>query len=396
MPVPIEQINSTTWRAPIGDDYAEFGNLDAPTFEPHILLPKWNRERQVKVMPHGIMAGEVEIEVEEDKVKSKYKFEIGGVEEEIETEFYVMPPTEQFERGIAELDIVLPRRPNDNRIILDIEAEGVDFWHQPPLTPEEIAEEAVRPDNIVNSYALYDKVKRDHAIGGINYKCGKLFHIPRPRPIDAIGNWCWADLLIENGRQIITIPWDFLNNAVYPIRHIAGDTFGDTDGAGTGISIELITKGSWWTCPAAGSATMVSVQTEQTLAFHEVKCAVYAYVADNDAGALLRETEKKDLLHLKAYDDFNLAAPLAVAAATKYFLMGWGESAAGNNWMWYDAGAAKGITKDLFADPNGFPNPMAGEAGVNRAFAIYCTYAPTVAGGGGAGGLAAAAGVLLT
>lgn len=362
----IEQVNGTTFRAPIGDDWVEIGNIDASKFEPHIMLPWWNGERKVKVMPHGVMAGEVELEVEADKIKSKYKLEIGGVEQEIETEFYVRPPTEQFESGIAELDIILPRRPNDNRIILDIEAEGVDFFHQPPLTPEEIAEGVVRPDNIVNSYAVYDKVKRDHAIGETNYMCGKLFHLPRPRPVDALGNWCWADLLIENGKQIVTIPWDFLNNAVYPIRHVAGDTFGKTAIGGTSGSMtadRMRWPGITHT-PGAGTGTSMSVYCEDS--GEDVKMSLYK---NSDLTFVMGtvEVEPADAPAWKTGNFTSNPALLAIA----YQLVFWQGH---QTWFWWDD---TGVDYQYRVEAYGgaWPDPVGWTTSTShRYFSLYCTY----------------------
>lgn len=370
----LEQINDTTFRVPLGDDWVEIGNLDATNFEPHIMLSRWNRERKVKVMPHGVM-GEVEIEVEADKIKSKYKLEIGGVEQEIETEFYVRPPTEQFEGGIAELDIILPTKPNDNRIILDIEAEGVNFFHQPPLTPEEIAEGTERPDNIVNSYALYDKVKRDHAIGGINYMCGKLFHIPRPRPVDALGNWCWADLLIENGKQIITIPWDFLNNAVYPIRHAAGDTFGKTDqGALTRVLTGVI-QGPVASPASNGTGVNIGAWISNSQLDKNVKCALYDTSGNMIANGA---TEEKAVV---AGDNQNLtfdflAAPTLQSAAT-YWIFAWGEGNIGDLYLYYDEGGEPGGNRWKSLGYDGWPDPLEGTGESSFLRSVYCTYTPT-------------------
>jgi hypothetical protein len=49
-----------------------------------------------------------------------------------------------------------------------------------------------------------------------------------PEIIDAVGNKVKGELHIENGILSVTIPQDFLDTAVYPVRHAAGLTFGFT------------------------------------------------------------------------------------------------------------------------------------------------------------------------
>lgn len=82
-----------------------------------------------------------------------------------------------------------------------------------------------RPLNIDGSYAVYHKTKRNN-----QYKVGKAFHIPRPKAIDADGNWVWIDLEIKDGVYTETVPQAFLDTAKYPVKCNA--TFGfETKGA---------------------------------------------------------------------------------------------------------------------------------------------------------------------
>src|SRR5690606_132791 len=86
------------------------------------------------------------------------------------------------------------------------------------------------PENVKGSYAVYHVSKKNHIKGKKNYGSGKAFHIFRPKVHDAEGNETWADLLIENGELIITVPQEFLDKAIYPI--IIDPTFGeDSQGA---------------------------------------------------------------------------------------------------------------------------------------------------------------------
>jgi len=88
-----------------------------------------------------------------------------------------------------------------------------------------------RPENVAGSYAVYHDMKMSFHKSqerAEKYKVGKAFHIYRPKIIDSEGKWVWEGLNIdiEKGEIIITIPQDFLDNAVYPISS-RGVEFGE-------------------------------------------------------------------------------------------------------------------------------------------------------------------------
>jgi len=129
-----------------------------------------------------------------------------------------------------EFEVVLKERPTSNVLSFSIQTKGLVFWYQPELTKEEIARGAIRPDNVVGSYAVYHATRRGDfsKCGGENYQAGKAFHIYRPHATDAAGNRVWCDLNIDvpTGLMTITIPQNFLARAVYPI--VVDPTFGRT------------------------------------------------------------------------------------------------------------------------------------------------------------------------
>jgi hypothetical protein len=93
-----------------------------------------------------------------------------------------------MEDGGFEIEIVLDEAPASNVFEFQIEgAEDLDFFYQPPLSDEEIAEGAVRPENVIGSYAVYHKAKANHRVGNTSYSTGRAFHIYRPKAIDANG-----------------------------------------------------------------------------------------------------------------------------------------------------------------------------------------------------------------
>lgn len=133
--------------------------------------------------------------------------------------------------GGFKVDILLNEKPDTNRFCYQIEgAENYDFFYQPPLTQEEIAEGASRPPEIVGSYAVYHKTLKNHEIGRENYATGKVMHIPRPQvwSMSDVDTKVWADMGYEDGQLCVTVPQDFLNGADYPVR--VDPTFGYTTG----------------------------------------------------------------------------------------------------------------------------------------------------------------------
>jgi len=125
--------------------------------------------------------------------------------------------------GVFEIDILLDAPPISNEFTYKIISKNLDFHYQPAPTQEEIdLYDYYLPENAIGSYAVYHSSKMNnyiHADGTeTNYGTGKAFHIFRPKAIDANGDWVWCELLIEKDKRlVVTVPQDFLDNAVYPV-----------------------------------------------------------------------------------------------------------------------------------------------------------------------------------
>lgn len=182
-------------------------------------------------------------------LSKKFEYTVGDVTAFIEPKENT---TDQFD-----IDFILASKPVTNVFKYRIEGwEQFDFFYQSELTPEEIADGVVRPDNVIGSYAVYHKLKKDNRIGSTNYATGKVAHIYRPKAIDALGNEVWAELNfstkeiptteldVENnlvtststvGFLTVTVPQKFLNTATYPVT--VDPTFGYEVVGGSGLAI---------------------------------------------------------------------------------------------------------------------------------------------------------------
>jgi len=114
-----------------------------------------------------------------------------------------------------EFYIDLISKPATNQLRFSLETKNIVVFKQPELTPEEIADGAFRPDNVINSYAVYHSAKNNN-----EYQTGKILHLYRPKATDANSNsvWCDQDINVPVRTKVITIPQSFLDTAVYPVR----------------------------------------------------------------------------------------------------------------------------------------------------------------------------------
>ena len=228
----------------------EIGDSKDPDFKPQYKIMRWDNE--VNFSMRAEEDATATTEVVGDVVKYKAK--------DYEVHQYEKP--EVGEDGGFEFEWVLPKKPTTNVLTATIQTKGLDFFYQPELTQQEIDDGAERPENVVGSYAVYHKTKRDNRFEedkritgadlaqglsegwvkqdkGKTYvlnqdiKTGKVFHIYRPKAIDNNGVETWCELNIDEvqGKLTVTTPQDFLDNATYPVR--VDPTFGYTTVGGT-------------------------------------------------------------------------------------------------------------------------------------------------------------------
>lgn len=202
----------------------EIGDALQPDFKPQFKIKRWDNEVNFSMRAEEDPTATVV--VEDDKVKYKAK--------DYEVHQYEKP--EAGEDGGFEFEWVLPKKPVSNVLTSTIQTKELNFFYQPELTQEEIDEGTERPENVVGSYAVYHKTKKNNKVGSKAYKTGKAFHIYRPEAVDADGvkTWCELDIDEQVGTLKVTVPQEYLDGAKYPV--VVDPTFGYTSfGAGSSL-----------------------------------------------------------------------------------------------------------------------------------------------------------------
>jgi len=215
---------------------------------PEIVLKKWNEE-----MSFSVRYDDISNDVAEVKNGNLVRWK--GEDGTKEVHAYSLPASEEMADGGFEIEVVLTEKPDSNVFVFPLKGyENLDFFYQPRLNEEIFSEsdgvlcddnECIgqggsmfieRPENIIGSYAVYHKEKKDHVLGDINYGTGKVLHIYRPKVVDADGKEIWAELMYVEGQLSVTVPDEFLENASYPV--VVDPTFGytGTGGSATGYA----------------------------------------------------------------------------------------------------------------------------------------------------------------
>lgn len=227
-----------------------------------------------------------------------------------------------------DIDFTLHAKPETNVFEYKIEgAEEFEFRYQ---TDEFCASEGITcPDNVRRSYALYHTAKADHILGSTNYATGKIFHIYRPKAIDATGAEVWAELSYSEGVLSVTVPEKWLETAAYPV--VVDPTFGYTL---CGASISTLASATSDTSTRVGFATTTSVTgtldslhaclSTNTAATEMADTTIFLNVenAGADSHVQVAAIETLDLLFPKAASPaiFNFTAASESITPTTYVL----------------------------------------------------------------------------
>lgn len=225
-----------------------------------VILGRWNDEVSLSI-DFGILG---------NASHSGSTNEITFTNPTLDVVVYALSPDEQNDSGGLEYEVVLKQLPPTNEIVFQLQGyENFDFFYQPELTQQEIDGGNSRPDNVIGSYAVYHKAKRDYILGNTNYATGKAFHIYRPKLIDDNGVESWATMSFNdsNGELTITADQAFLDNAAYPV--IVDPTFGYTTEGGSvatyshGTTADL--AGSRQTSTQSGTVDSITIYIRQSV-----------------------------------------------------------------------------------------------------------------------------------
>ncbi len=378
--MPITKLTDTTYKVDLlGGDKVEVGDKDLTEFKPHVKFNRWDGEGFIKL---GLPTGKTgEPVIDGNTIK--------WIEPDLEADFYPIETRivivknkdgedvefKQCERGGFEFEVILKKKPLTNKIVLDMETQGLVFHYQPPLTQEEIEKGCIRPDNVVGSYAVYHSAKskfHSNTDDAEKYKCGKAFHIYRPKITDAEGNWIWGAFdrdAVEVKQLIITIDQEWLDNAHYPI--VIDPTFGYTDeGASSGAYSGNDIYGSLHTAPANGIANSISAYGTR----HYDNRYIKGVIADHNDLTILADgvsdvSESYWGISTK-WLTAEYSSSTALVASHEYVL---GIIVSGSFYLRYDSGDTDQGHYDTSND-YGTPTDPTDAQHNNNIYSIYCTY----------------------
>ena len=170
--------------------------------------------------------------------------------------------------GRFKWDIEFVTKPDSNVFKWEMKhSKELNFFYQRELTQSEIDEGLKITDGLVGSYSVYCS-KRNN-----KYKIGKLCDIHKPICIDSSGRKIDADLVIDKGNIIITIPQEYIDTAVYPMTLDPTIGFSGTPNTYANTSnVSYVTTGS-----SSGSMTASSDGTCNTM---------YVYVRTSFTGSI--------------------------------------------------------------------------------------------------------------
>lgn len=374
------QIRDNTFIRAAKDDprdriAVEIGDEKQPsTFYPQVKLKRWDNEINLSVRLKDDDYDTPTIQTSQDKIK--------WISGKREAHFYEIGASQDHPEGGYEFEVVLKEKPAINVVEFSIQTKGLEFLYQPALTPEEIERGCARPENVVGSYAAYYKDCPANYEGGKLYRVGKAFHIYRPKIEDAKGNWTWGELRVdeEQGTLAVTIPWEFLDEAVYPVRHAAGLTFGYTSKGSGNITLGSdVLRGSVFT-GAAGTASKISFfgySANGTVSFKGVLVeATGLTIVSNGVGGAVSATAGDDT-DTPRDSTFSTGPTLT---AQDYLLAVVGNSS--NTGLYFETtgGTGKYDGSNSYSSPT---DPTDASTNAGYKYSIYCTYttgpsAPTV------------------
>jgi len=366
----IKQLNDTTYKVILKDDWKdrveiEIGDSKQPDFKPQVKIERWDNEANFSVRMSDLDGG----------VAKQQGERINYQKGDIEIDFFETENAFKF-------DYIIKKKPQINKLIFSIQSKNVDFFYQPELTQKEIDDGCLRPENVVGSYAVYMTNPGTNWVGGKEYKVGKVAHIYRPHLYDSNGLEAWGNLHIENGIYEVTIPQDFLDKAVFPIK--SNDTFGYESVGGSDLGLTddraymFVGDHSLPGYDGTVSDINVYIRNGSGTRNHCIKGVLF----DSDSGNIItngigNEQCTGSGTYVKLTSTFS-------TNPTIYSATGYGPGIVPNEdgaymLMAYDD---SGSNESIYDVSNNYASPqnMGGRYADNKKYSIYATYAPAATG----------------
>ena len=286
--------------------------------------------------------------------------------------------------GSYEWEVVLASVPPANSLTLDLRRQNVELLYQPALTAQEIADGHVRPDRVVGSYAVYHTQKNNHKQGEVNYECGKIGHIYRPRVTDNLGNTIWGEWNTDaetSGELTLTIDAAWLAAAAYPVT--IDPTFGYTSvgasfqGCGNGTIAYGNSNATYqYTASSGDTATLLTVYGDKAFGTPTGTLAIYDVSGLDPNNQLVTGAVTPPASPGWASTS---ALSTGLVASTVYTVC-W-VTTSNSNWNIYlDTGGAQEASRDTVDTTFVLNDPWTEDASFNtQRFSMYATY---TAGGG--------------
>ena len=376
----IEQVKQTEYDTLLNECRIKIGGTDEK-FVPNINASKWGDEAWVNIN-RPIMPTHTD----------ELVFEAGRIELITGNErhrFFEIDDKLEYEIAYAD-------RPLD-KIEFDLAlSEGLSFWEQKTLLEEWRAEQASnpgnpnnltweqyqqaarRPENVINSHAIYYN-KRNN-----KYKNGKWGHIYRISLQDANGNWTWAESSVipvdrTHAKLLVAMPVKFLDNAHYPVT--LDPILGNNVQGASNWGYNNIKDTIWDVTDGSGGAiNTYYCQLESVAANTDVKMGVYdceqvAY--DPKDEALLEQA----LIQNVSIGENSVAGGSTVLSASTYYNIAWIPESSDTD-VYYDSDGNCGYYTSGRTYGDELSNPYSGSSTIhNRHYTIWVDY------GGGGGGI---------
>lgn len=371
---------NNAFRAKVKDNpkdlvVAEIGDTKDADFKPQMKICRWGdteNDNEVNVSLRLVHDEKTPIVTAEDG-KIKWKGD------KVEAHFYDFTNTDHPE-GASEFEVILKKKPKTNVVSFTIQTKGLDFFYQPPLTQAEIDQGSFRPENVIDSYAVYYKDGKSgdfSQLGGKNYKIGKAFHIYRIKATDSNGVPVWGKQNIDVNKKLYTIeiPQEFLDSAVYPVTidpNFGYESVGASE-SGNGPNATGVSHGPLFIPASSGTVSSVFLYLKSAGTTSATKACLYSN-SSNAPDALLGASAEVTVDATWGWDEFPLSA--SVISGNDYHI-GF-NSATANRIMYDSATISRGwnyriLTYGTFADPFGTASYAD-----NVKVSFYATYTASV------------------